>query len=486
MTHRHFTELLTRRDFMRAVTAAGGAVAVTGSLASCARDIVSPHDAHAPLHPDLAKGGGGGGTVTRNELRIPTVASPRGLALGVAAGAVTIVPGKSTTAWLYNGQFPGPTLVATRGDDVTVQFTNGLPQRSITHWHGMVVDHANDGHPQQAVGSAGTYAYSFRIDQRAALNWYHPHPHMVTGEQVYRGLAGAFIVRDALDTGTATNPLGLPSGAYEVPLIIRDISLDSGGTLQFSSKSSGFWGKTPLVNGTLNASLAVDRAVYRFRVLNGCNARLLRLALGNGASFTLIGNDGGLLGQTYTIQEITLAPGERADLIVDFRGLVAGGTVLLRDLDTGWVLLEFRGGEANGGGTVPTGTLSTIESLGAAVRTRTFSFDGMTRINGKVYDVDAVEFEVPFGETERWVFRTNGNGPHPVHVHGASFQVQTRTGGRGQTYDWERGWKDTVLVNDGETVDVLIRFDGHRGLYVMHCHQLAHEDAGMMANFLVV
>jgi FtsP/CotA-like multicopper oxidase with cupredoxin domain len=401
---------------------------------------------------------------------------------------VEIVPGKTTQAWLYNGHFPGPTLEAKDGDSVELRFTNGLSQPSITHWHGMVVDHENDGHPMMAVAPGGTYdqGYAFTINQRAALNWYHPHPHLLTGEQVYRGLAGAFIVRDGVDTGTASNSLGLPSGAHEVPLIIRDVSLDSAGALQFSNKSSGFWGKTPLVNGTMNAFLSVDRAVYRFRVLNGCNARVLRLALGNGASFTLIGNDGGLLDQAFTIQEITLAPGERADLIVDFGGLVAGGSVLLRDLDTGWALLEFRGSGVDGGGTVPTGTLSSIVPLGAPVRTRTFSFDGMTRINGKTYDMNAVEFQVPFGETERWVFRTNGNGPHPVHVHGASFQVLTRTGGRGQMYDWERGWKDTVLVNDGETVDVLIRFDKHRGLYVMHCHQLAHEDAGMMANFQVV
>jgi FtsP/CotA-like multicopper oxidase with cupredoxin domain len=100
--------------------------------------------------------------------------------------------------------------------------------------------------------------------------------------------------------------------------------------------------------------------------------------------------------------------------------------------------------------------------------------------------MNAVEFTVPFGDVERWRFITNGNGPHPVHVHGVQFQVQSRTGGRGTIYEWERGWKDTVLVNDGETVDVLIRFTAHRGLYVMHCHQLAHEDAGMMANFMVV
>jgi blue copper oxidase len=406
----------------------------------------------------------------------------------MAPGRWDLGGGQLTDAWMYNGQFPGPTIVAdaAHGFDARIVMQNRLPQETITHWHGMLVDHMNDGHPHQAQPPGGSYGYDFRVAQRACLNWYHPHPHMRTGEQVFRGLAGAFIVRDAVDTGLPGNPLGLPAGSYEVPLVIRDASFDSRGNLSFSSKSSGFFGNTPLVNGTRNPSLAVDRAVYRFRVLNGCNARVLRLALGNGAPLVLIGNEGGLLATAYSLPEITVGPGERLDLIVDFRGLAQDATVMLRCLSAGWDLLELRGTGVSGGGTVPGGALSTIPSLSGPVRTRNFSFDGMTRINGKVYDMQAVEFDVPFGETERWTFRTNGNGPHPVHVHGAYFQVVGRRGGRGRVFDWERGWKDTVLVNDKETVEVLIRFTAHRGLYLLHCHQLAHEDAGMMANFRVV
>ena len=113
----------------------------------------------------------------------------------------------------------------------------------------------------------------------------------------------------------------------------------------------------------------------------------------------------------------------------------------------------------------------------------------MTRINGKVYDLDRIDFEVPAGAVEKWTFVTNGNAPHPVHVHGASFQVVARRLGRNRLYPWESGWKDTVLMHDREEIDILIRFDpavteGQR--YVIHCHKLEHEDAGMMANFKVV
>jgi blue copper oxidase len=131
-------------------------------------------------------------------------------------------------------------------------------------------------------------------------------------------------------------------------------------------------------------------------------------------------------------------------------------------------------------------TLSSITALSGPVATRTFSFDGMSKINGLEYALNRIDFKVPFGQVERWRFTTSGNAPHPVHVHGASFQVVSRTGGRGKLFPWERGWKDTVLLNDRETVEILIRFDAYRGLYLLHCHKLEHEDMGMMSNFEVI
>jgi blue copper oxidase len=477
---------VNRRDFVRIATVSAGTLAVGGGaalLGACDRAF-STHE-HGVMEPALAKGGGGG-AAARNPLHLPGTVSPAGLTLNIAPGSADLGGGRSTNAYLYNGRLPGPTIVAARGSHAAITLQNGLPQETITHWHGMLVDHLNDGHPHQARPPGGSYAYSFPVEQRACLNWYHAHPHGKTGEQVYMGLAGAFIIRDADDTGASGNRWGLPADRYEVPLIIRDASFDSRGNFSFSSKSSGFFGNTPLVNGTLNPTLAVDRAFYRFRVLNGCNARVLRLALSNGAPFMLIGNEGGLLGSAASLHEITAGPGERFDVLVDFRMLAQNAAVVLRCLAAGWDLLEFRGTGSSVTSPVPASSFEPIPTLSNPVRTRNFSFDGMTRINGKVYDMHAVEFTVPFGETERWVFRTNGNGPHPVHVHGAYFQVQSRSGGRGRVFDWERGWKDTVLVNDKETVDVLIRFTAHRGLYLIHCHQLAHEDNGMMANFEVV
>lgn len=457
-------DIVSRRTFMRAAVVSAGMLAAGG----------------IPLPAGAAKPGTG---TTRNPLKIPPVVSPGSFTLGAAPATVDIGGGKLSSVLAYNGFFPGPTFRANRGNAASILLTNGLTEETTVHWHGMIVPTSADGHPLDAVAPGGSYLYQFAIQQRACLNWYHPHPHMLTGKQVALGLAGAFIINDAEEAA-----LGLPSGAYEVPLVIRDAKFDRSGNLIYNAKSSGFLGDTPLVNGTRDPKLDVDTAIYRFRVLCGSNARVFKLALNNGAQFTLIGNDGGLLETAATVGQIEFGPGERLDLLVDFRGLAVGTKVMLQDLNSGWNLLEFNvTRQVNVAGAIPTGTLSTITKLTSPFATREFSFDGMSRINGKVYDINRIDFQVPFGQTELWRFKTGGNAPHPVHVHGASFQVQSRSGGRGGVlFPWERGWKDTVLLQDGETVEVLVRFDAYLGLYLMHCHKLEHEDMGMMSNFEVI
>lgn len=415
-------------------------------------------------------------------LPVPEETPPNLALLTCAPAFVNMGDGKARRVWAYNGQFPGPTWVARTGDLVTTRLQNGLADPTITHWHGLLVDFANDGGPLLEIDPGESYDYRFPIVQRAGLNFYHPHPHMLTGKQVGLGLAGAFIIRDGEE-----DALGLPSGPYEVPLILRDASFDNLGNMLYNPTMSGFKGKFPLVNGTLKPTLGVDRGVYRFRVLNGANARMFRLALSNGAALTIIGNDGGLLPSPVTVTEVLLGMGERLDLLVDFRSLGAGQSIALRCLDARWDLVKFVDTGRLGVGYSPPSFLSNIIALsGPSQPTRTFTFDGMSRINGREYDPLRLDFTVPFGATERWRFKTGGNAPHPVHVHGAHFKVVSRTGGRGKLFAWEGGWKDTVLLGDRETVDVLIRFEAYRGAYVIHCHQLEHESMGMMANFQVV
>ena len=424
--------------------------------------------------------------LARYPLRLPATTGADLRELTCAPALVDMGDGKLRGVLAYNGLFPGPTWNARAADWITVRLWNGLDEETITHWHGLTVNFQNDGGPKLAIPPGGYYDYNFQVSQRAGLNFYHPHPHLLTGKQVCLGLAGAFIVRDAEE-----DALLLPSGPYEIPLILRDANFDSQGNLTYNPTSSGFKGKYPLVNGTLKPRLYVDRGVYRFRVLNGANARVFTLALSNGAPFTVIGNDGGLLRAAATgVTQIQLGMGERLDVLVDFSALAAGQSVMLQCLTARWNLVEFVASPTPGVAYTPPAVLSTIPTLAAPSQpTRTFTFDGMSRINGMEYDLNRVDFRVPFGAIERWRFKTGGNAPHPVHVHGASFQVVSRTGGRNRLFPWEAGWKDTVLLNDKETVDVVIRFDHARGdfdgQYVIHCHQLEHEGAGMMTNFIV-
>jgi blue copper oxidase len=478
---------MKRRDFVSLVSAAMGTTLVW----SCRKDF---NGNEYPETMDIMTArGGGSGAVQRWPLKIPRAVSPNDLTLESKVGTSNLGGGLNSVAWTYktsspvNGytdeHFPGPSIVARPNDPVTIRLMNSLNEETITHWHGLIVDHHNDGQPMMAKLPGEYFDYNFSIhpSQRASLNFYHPHPHMLTGKQVYMGQTGAFIIRDNEEDG-----LQLPTGNYEIPLILRDATLDKSGNLSYKPASGGMFGKIPLINGTRSPYLNVDRAVYRFRIVNGANSRIFGLALSNNANMRLIGNDGGLLPAHVDINRIDISNGERLDILFDFRTIPNNvNSLILRDLRAGWDLLEFRISNTVVNSIMPV-TSSAITSLGTPVNTRHFSFDAMSKINGKEYDMDRIDWTVPFDTTEKWIFRTNGNAPHPVHVHGTSFQVLTRTGGRGVVYPWERGWKDTVLLEDGETVEVLIKFNHYRGIYLLHCHKLEHEDMGMMANFEVI
>lgn len=475
----------SRRDFLRSAAAAGGALTI-GSLpflAGCDNTSPSstPIDFPDPLL-DVVSGS------MRNPLRFPPTVGPTGLTLTPAPATLDLGGGATSQGYGFNGGWPGPTIRANVGDPVNILLQNALPEGTIVHWHGLVVPHAADGHPVQEVGPGGSYAYNFPLLQRAGMHWYHPHPHMRTGRQVHQGLAGLFIIDDPVDAA-----LQLPSGPYDLPLVIRDGRLNASGTLEYVDGTSGHPGNTIFCNGVRDATVNVDTTRYRLRILNACNTRVFTLRLNNGASMFLIGNDGGLLANRASVSSITVGPAERVDVVVSFAGRPVGTKVMLTSTNSGatFNLLEFVVTRVvTPSGQVPS-VLSTIPRYqrADAVRTRSFSFDGAMRINGVPYDMARIDFRVPLGDLELWRLtnaNTNTGVNHPVHVHGAHFQVISRSGGRNSLFPWEGGWKDTVLLEPRETVEVLIKFEHYRGLYLLHCHRLEHEDMGMMSNFEVV
>lgn len=329
-----------------------GALALTGTaaLAACGAALLSSGGAASPTQepprpradfaPDL-------------ELR-----------LHAAPAEVAILPGRPTQVWRYQAEllkgdpssleplpnsFLGPTIRARRGQKVRVHFSHGLPDdtHSIVHWHGLTLPSDQDAHPRYAIGAGQTYVYEFTVTDRAGTYWYHPHPDMQTGRQVYQGLAGLFIVSDDEEQA-----LGLPSGAQDIPLVIQDRSFDAENQLVYAAGDPmagampflmGFLGERVLVNGRPDATLEVATRAYRLRLLNGSNARTYKLGWGDGTPLTVLATDGGLLAQPVERPYVTLAPGERVELWADFHGRSVGAELALASL-------PFEGAEGAAGG----------------------------------------------------------------------------------------------------------------------------------------
>jgi FtsP/CotA-like multicopper oxidase with cupredoxin domain len=469
------------------------------------------------------------------------------LVLTAAPREVSLLPGAPTRVWSFTGQllkgppdtlqdipgsYLGPVIRLRRGQHVRVRFINNLSEDTIVHWHGLDVPANADGHPRLAVGPGREYVYDFAVTNRAGTYWYHPHPHMRTGAQVYHGLAGLVLVSDDEEQA-----LALPSGPAELLCVLQDRQFDSRNQLVFHGGAmmemmNGFLGDRVLVNGRPQPATDVDAAWHRVRLLNGSNARIYKLAWSRDVRMIVIGGDGGLLQQPLPQQVLTLAPGQRADLLLDLSGLGAGSEVHLdsqsfAEADAGVVgMMGMRGMMGMGGrsSAVPNGaplrvmTLRTRASNGPVfpVPARLSSFDETWSLRpgspvrrvpltfqrmewslgGRMFEMSDVAQEetVEAGSTHLWEFINQANpmgmeAAHPIHLHGRQFRVVARSGGRAantlQAGIVDGGWTDTVLVLPGQTVRVQVTFTRHPGLYLYHCHILEHEDMGMMRNFRV-
>lgn len=487
---------MKRKQFIKIAGMGTGAIGLSPLLISCISDNMVEQSSF------------------NHKLPIPGEITDNAFDLSAIPANVNLTDGIYFSGLQFNESLPGPTIRQKRGDDVNIRFINEIGQDSIIHWHGLIVPPAMDGHPRDVIRS-GSYDYQYRLNQRAGTYWYHPHPHRITGEQVYRGLSGFYFIEDDEEAA-----LKLPVGQYEIPLVIQDRRTNGFGEIVFNPSMpeqmmTGLLGDLILVNGMPTPHHEVEPGVYRLRVLNGSNARVYNIAFRNNASFTVIGADGGLLPEPLEINELLMAPGERADILVDFSTGFDGNRVQLiskpfdipsggrmigmqnmmggggPEQGTGFSLMEFRiSGESGRDQATLPGKPSEVNFPKAsdAVRTRPIRLDmemmnGHT-INGRQFEMERVDERINQGDTEIWEFINKSSVPHPMHVHAVQFKVLDRSGGRG-LIPTETGWKDTVLVMPGETVKVIMTFDAPKGLYVFHCHNLEHEDSGMMANLLI-
>lgn len=491
---------MQRRDFIRLSALGTGAIVTGGWLTGCKKD----YRLGLRTQPVMVVEN----EFTRLPLSFPTVATNN----QSLTAAATVVPVQGLQVPMLGYQpnrMLGPTFRVNRGDKVNIQLQNHLSEHTNIHWHGLLVPPLMDGHPDQLAEAGGNFSYQFTVNQRAGLSWYHPHAHGTTGKQVFQGLAGMFIIRDQEEAA-----LKLPSDEFELPLVLQDKRITPAGIPYNPSMEevmAGYMGESILVNGIYKPFTEVATRTYRLRLLNGSNARIYNLALSNQANLTVIGNDGGLLQSPVTVTEILLAPGERLDLLVNFATAAVGETIYLESREfagagdaqgkQAFRILQFKITKtATDPFTLPS-TLSAIPSItaSASVNTRVFAIsnammhhgvpmnNGMRmrhRINGSLYDGNRIDVVVKANTQETWVFdNSEGDEPHPMHLHGVFFQVVKREGGRAAILASEKGWKDTVLVMPGEVVHIIVPFGAVTGRFVFHCHNLEHEDDGMMLQY---
>tara|TARA_R110002049_G_scaffold29028_6_gene98846 strand:- start:46 stop:1524 length:1479 start_codon:yes stop_codon:yes gene_type:complete len=471
--------------------------------------------------PGLSLAQSGGGI-----LRMPPLVdatTSRAFDLLARTGETNFLGQSATSTWGFNNQtFLGPTLRLAHNSLTKASVRNGVSEPFSLHWHGLEIPGQADGGPHQPIATGATWAVDLNIDQPPATVWYHSHTHLRTADHVQKGLAGVIQLTDGRD-----DERGLPSdyGTDDLTLVIQDRRFDRSGRAVYDpgmhDRMMGFTGDVILVNGQFGAQAVVPKGIVRLRLLNGSNARIYNLASRAGRTLHMVSTDTGFLDRPIAIDSLQLAPGERAEVLLDFSDGTSDMLVSSSIANGGMMGGGMMGGGMMGGGMmggsggsfdilpisvdpsrraridrIPEGiggTMPDLDIRGASRRDIALQsgMGGMFRrrrnqhsINGNSFEMDRLNFSVRRGATEIWAI-DGQNMAHPFHVHGVRFQVLSENDGPVSSRN--SGWKDTVLVN--RRAEIAIRFDQPAPAstpFMFHCHILEHEDGGMMGQFSVV
>lgn len=402
-----------------------------------------------------------------------------------------------------------------RGEVVRFNVVNLLDEDATLHWHGFELPASADGGPHQIIPPGGRWTPAFEVRQRASLYWCHSHMHKRTGPQVYAGLAAPIYVRDDEE-----DRLELPNeyGVDDVPLVVQDRVVGDDGALVYPTgmpaRMMGVRGERVFVNGAPSPTHEARTNLLRLRLLNASNARFYSFFLDGGRAMEVIASDGGLLDRPRRLRSLLLAPGERAQILVDLSdaapvglravspsngmGMMRG---MMRDSRTGegrrkFTILNILPASGLVRAAPVPASLAELPLIDptSAVRLRRFTLNmgmGMGRegrftINGVAMDMNVVNERVPVNQWEIWEIGNTSMMAHPFHIHNVQFRILDRDGRPPPLA--ETGFKDTVVVNRGERVRLLLRFEQHTDPelpYMYHCHILEHEDGGMMGQFVV-
>ncbi|CAN9355669.1 unnamed protein product [Alternaria alternata] len=404
----------------------------------------------------------------------------------------------------YDGVSPGPTFRMKKGREAIVRFKNHGDKDLSVHLHGSYSRAPFDGWAEDTTKPGQYKDYYYPNKQSARTLWYHDHAIHHTAENAYFGQAGFYILHDP-----AEDALGLPSGAYDVPLALASKQYNSDGTL-FDPKdeTDSLWGDVIHVNGQPWPYMKVEPRKYRFRMLNTAISRAFKLTLedptAKKVSFHVIGADTGLMTKPVQSDNLEISMAERWEIVVDF-STYSGKNVTMKnardvqadeDYNSTDKVMRFVVGtsvsDTAGNGALP-GSLRTVpfppKKSGID---RSFKFgrtNGQWTVNGVTFaDVNNRILAKPQrGAVEVWELENSSGGwSHPVHIHLVDFQILTRTGGKRSVLNYEKeALKDVVLLGVNEKVTVIARYAPYDGVYMFHCHNLIHEDHDMMAAFSV-